>query len=326
MNGTTINSDIQNMKNDIDILLKRTRNYQNVLERINVDLERNNNNISNLDKHFSEHVAVSNNNIKAFDVHLNKCKEFKEDVDKKLNQNVDVQKLQNMIEKLQIKHGELNWTVSYIRDILQYQTQQLKMIIPRTFDRFFHEVVESVIDNDDFKYKDYENIIRKLYISKTVITCSDYLDMCVLCDELGDLTKNKDEWSDALKLAFYDGLTEKEFFAKRWENKIKEIIAFLEQLPNKTDVCLKDEDTNNETTTLTSDNLLEKCVEYTKIYKPDIPCILQVIQHMLSSKQYVLSKDMFDKKLNLEQINKDFKLQAYQDLLTEDDLKNLLFV
>ena len=87
-----------------------------------------------------------------------------------------------------------------------------------------------------------------------------------------------------------------------------------------------DENTKDTITVITTDNLLTECVVYTKTYKPEKPCILQTLQHMLASKNYILCKDMFEKKLNLEQINNDFKLQAYQEMLTEDDLKNLLFI
>lgn len=82
---------------------------------------------------------------------------------------------------------------------------------------------------------------------------------------------------------------------------------------------------NNEIITLTHDNLLEQCVEYTKIYKPEQPSITDIIKHMLSSKQYVLCKSMFGKKLEHDELNKKLKLFAYQEALTHEELQELLF-
>lgn len=86
-----------------------------------------------------------------------------------------------------------------------------------------------------------------------------------------------------------------------------------------------EEDDINEIIILTHHNLLGQCVEYTKVYKPEQPNITDIIKHMLSSKQYTLCKSMFEKKLDLDELNKKMKLLAYQEILTHQELQELLF-
>lgn len=94
---------------------------------------------------------------------------------------------------------------------------------------------------------------------------------------------------------------------------------------NSSDETDSDEDKNDEVILLTQTNLLDHCVEYTNTYKPEQPDILDIIKHMLSSKQYMLCKSMFEKKLELEELNNKIKLFAYQETLTHEELQNLLF-
>ncbi len=352
-----INYDIRNMKNDIDILLKRTRNYEDSVKLVNnleAKLEKRLTDMGTqgVQRRFQNRIdELEKDLVKFIDV----CMKKNIDINNKiimLNNKFDINDSE-CIQNLQIRIRTL---VDYKINIsTMLKTVYENTLIPTSLLNNFNAMIDTYINEPDepiFHHEkegkvlnDFSVIVKNKYSSKRVHTYTQWVTMNEHLNEI-------DMYANLLHIC-HDG-----YYDKCWQDSIQKLISYIDTLPSKSDdtkimtqienidiskqekIISQDSanlisNTNtvnvtknekNEITTLTTDNLLEKCVEYTKIYKPDVPCILQVLQHMLSSKQYVLSKDMFDKKLNLEQINKDFKLQAYQDLLTEDDLISLLFI
>jgi hypothetical protein len=82
---------------------------------------------------------------------------------------------------------------------------------------------------------------------------------------------------------------------------------------------------NDETITLTHDNILDECVKYTQHHQPSKIKIIDTIQVMLASKKYIMCKTMLTKKLQLKELDKNFKLLAYPETLTQEELQQLLF-
>lgn len=346
----TINSDIRNIKNDIDVLLKRTRNYEDSTKLIN-NLD------SKLEKRLTDMGMQGvqrrfQNRIDALEDETMKlkkyCRLYGDNIHSIRHDMLEIERNQfDILKALNVIHEHTllpETLVKEAQDIVRYYSSNDEEY--DTGEYIFEYQDESTKEDYDF----YNDIIN-IYNSKCVKTCSQWL---TLNTHINNITK-----------CFYDlteGLTENEpnkHYLSNWLGSIQELISYIQTLPSKQveDMMIRQTENldmsipektilqdnvipvlnrnkntisskyaSNVATTLTRDNLLETCVEYTKIYKPDVPCIVKVLHHMLSSKLYVLSKHMFDEKLNLEQFNTDFKLQAYQDLLTEDELKSLLFV
>lgn len=347
-----INYDIRNMKNDIDILLKRTRNYEDSLKLVNSLEEKLEKRLTDIgtqgvQRRFQNRIDELEKDLAKFiELSMTKHTEIKNETTKRCINIAN--RLENDI--LQILNEQ-----NLVLEILH--TVHGKTILPLELIEKSKGIIDSFIGSDDeeniFYYQydnkvyDFTNIVKYNYNSKCIQNFTQWLTINNHLSKITDIMNKMETGRVIIEIVIKD-----------WQDSIQELISYIRTLPSKhdetkimtqienIDISKQEEiisqdsanlmsntnilsfikNTNDEITTLTSDNLLEKCVEYTKIYKPDIPCIVQVLQHMLSSKQYVLSKDMFDKKLNLQEINKDFKLQAYQDMLTEDDLKNLLFV
>jgi hypothetical protein len=82
---------------------------------------------------------------------------------------------------------------------------------------------------------------------------------------------------------------------------------------------------DTEKITLTHENILDECVRFTQYHQPDKNKIIETIQLMLASKKYIMCKTMLTKKLQLQQLDKDFKLLAYPESLTQEELQQMLF-
>jgi hypothetical protein len=246
--------------------------------------------------------------------------------------------LNKRVCKDRINHQNIEWTVSYLKDIME--VQKLNTLLPQEFGNHFRDTVQSIVDNEVFELLDYENQITKLVELKTVVTCSQYLDTCILCDNLSRFVDDRDDWLDSVppiasfEYKLYEGHSQKEYCEKRWEEKIQEFVLFLEGLPNKTNTQDEILDMNNGSspfktvvcneiknkTILHPNNILDEATEYFKTNSLKTIDIVDTIKQMLVSSKYMLSDDFKKNKLDLKDIQFKFKMMTSPETISRDDI------
>lgn len=294
--------DLNMLKSDIDIMLKRTNNIANHKGAIDVmkfDI-----------KLLLERMKECESSINKFN-NIEERLELKIDdiargvVQKKKKLQDEINEIWDRCNTCDENYDKITNRYELLRDLFLHVGDNM-MLPSQSVDVVVRQINEFRVfdenDNDDNDYK----IVKDKFATKHVHTCGQYLQLCLLTEKLEDSLE-------------YGCVKDK-------KNAIKKLSAYIDTLPNKEESLTQTSQEDQCDTVLSHANLIQEATNFYKSNSLTNEDLTKTIQEMLRTKQYMLSPTFQKTKLNFDEANVTFLSAVAPYNLSQDELHRLLFV
>ena len=235
------------------------------------------------------------------------------------------------LRNLQTKVGNLEWTITYLKDVIR--SLNIDTLLPRELGEVLVELIRNSTDNEVFRMSDeydFDSTINKLANTKTLLNWGQYLELCILLEDVDNRAEGMDKWADEDKLnnifQKLNGMSYKEFMVAKWFEAIQKLISYIESLTNKGDIPQNVMEQKSCVTTLSPSNLIQEAIKFHKSNNSTSNDLSETIQEMLGSKRFILCETFLSKKMNFIETNAHFLSAIAPHTLEKKDIMAVLFI
>lgn len=245
------------------------------------------------------------------------------------NLKSELDAMSKRMSSYEIKVMGLEWTVTYLRDVIR--SMNIDTLLPQALGKVLGELIDGSICNEVFRISDefdYDSTLKILADTKTVLNWGQYLEVCILLDDVDDKANKGDNLCEQGKKIFQKihGMDIKEFRVTEWIEAIQKLISYIESLPNKGEIPQQNVVKHKSSvTTLSPSNLIQEAIKFHKSNNSASNDLSETIQEMLLSKTFLLCETLLANKLNFVEANAYFLSAIAPHSLHKKDIMAILF-
>lgn len=299
-----VKTDVEIVKHDYNVMLKRTKHYDDIARNMNMLKER----VHKVE----EGIDIVKDNINRDTIIL----------EERLQNNID-DMFKGVNRKLKIIEDDSNThpyqeqqeTTDFLQDWVLRLEGDLSNLIKLCLHihrntplpiELSNDILEE-IDELGFRYdnlnRDYDKEIRSIIDTKRVDTYGQYIQISCLTSEIDESCHRPND-------------------VKR---NIEKLLLLIKELPNKEENAVEHIQSNTLSTTLNHANIVNEAILFHRKNQLEYTELISVIQAMLTSKEYTLCDTFMTDKLDFELANTVFLSKVAPHELSKDKLREFIF-